>query len=61
LSPVIVAPSRGVPEIVGSSMLSGASAATAEVGALTAAELPARFVPVTATRSDPPTSACVAT
>jgi hypothetical protein len=46
-----------VPETDGGAVLAGGRAATAAVGALTAATLPSEFAPVTSTRSVRPTSA----
>ncbi len=57
LAAVSVPPSTGVPEIVGRTVSTGASAATTALCAEVALELPATFVAVTTTRRVPPTSA----
>ena len=53
-------PSRAVPETTGTTVFTGGAAATTPVTAETADELPPAFVPVTTTRSVPPTSAATA-
>ena len=53
---VSVPPSRAVPEIVGAAVFSGATGATAVVGAECARRVPPSFVAVTTTRRVRPTS-----
>ena len=53
---VSVWPSRAVPEIVGGAVFTGGLPATTPVCAEVALALPPAFVPVTTTRSVPPTS-----
>jgi hypothetical protein len=59
-SAVNCCPSCGVPEIAGGAVFAGGAAATTAVGADTAAEVPATFDAVTATRSVDPMSVAVA-
>ena len=54
-----VPPSRAVPDTVGAAVFSGATGATAAVGAECASAVPPSFVAVTTTRTVRPTSVAV--